>query len=260
MIPIFIGLSAARAALEPDEKFKVANAAHAVSSKIKSRRREKVFMTGCSVVRLSSHSSHAHSNGRATVGRTIHRICAQQSPEILFYNSELLYYDNFMMRLNTIIATTCLVLAVVLPATVLYWLFSNPEGNVGLHLPSGAPLWARAIMVIAGATPVSCMAVALLHARRCFLSFSRGDYFTMPVVKGLRGFAAGLFFSGIAAILIIPLASLLQSMASTGAPHSVSIGLGSTQILTILFAGILWQIAAVMSKARALAQENAQFV
>jgi len=48
-----------------------------------------------------------------------------------------------------------------------------------------------------------------------------------------------------------------------GAPagqRALAMGLGSNELLTLLFAGMVWQISAVMAKAVALAEENAQFV
>lgn len=37
----------------------------------------------------------------------------------------------------------------------------------------------------------------------------------------------------------------------------LTVGLGSNELITLLFAGMVWQIAAVMSRAVALAEENA---
>jgi hypothetical protein len=50
---------------------------------------------------------------------------------------------------------------------------------------------------------------------------------------------------------------------TAGAPvgqRALALGFGSNELLTLLFAGMVWQIAAIMAKAVALAEENAQFV
>jgi hypothetical protein len=56
---------------------------------------------------------------------------------------------------------------------------------------------------------------------------------------------------------------LVIVVLTLGAPagqRALSLGLGSNELLTLLFAGMVWQIAAVMTRAVALAEENAQFV
>jgi len=52
---------------------------------------------------------------------------------------------------------------------------------------------------------------------------------------------------------------VLTSAVPAG-PRALSLSLGSNELLTLLFAGMVWQIAAVMARAVALAEENAQFV
>jgi hypothetical protein len=57
--------------------------------------------------------------------------------------------------------------------------------------------------------------------------------------------------------------TLITVVLTAGAPagqRALSLGFGSNELLTLLFAGMVWQIAAVMAKAVALAEENAQFV
>jgi hypothetical protein len=171
---------------------------------------------------------------------------------------------------NAVLAAICLVLAVALPLLVGYYLATAPAhvlaGHIGL--PESSPLGApgfrlsalqRVIVMATGLAPVACMAVALIYARRCFRSFSRREYFTLGVVRGLRGCAGAIFFSGVSGLLVAPLASVLLS-AVGGGQLSLTLSLGSSQVLLLLFAGIVWQISAVMARAVVLAEEHSQFV
>lgn len=171
---------------------------------------------------------------------------------------------------NAVLGAICLVLAVVLPVLVAYYLATAPGGALlgSMGLPASSPLIRpgfelsvvqRAIVMITGLVPVSCMAVALMYARPCFRSFSRKQYFTLGVVRGLRGFAGAIFLSGLTGLLVAPLASVLLS-AISGEHLSLAISLGSSQVLLLLFAGIVWQIAGVMAKAVVLAEEHSQFI
>jgi hypothetical protein len=177
------------------------------------------------------------------------------------------------MRLNSnaALATACLILAIALPALAAYYLAtaSAPElaGSMGLlaSSPLNAPgfqlsVLQRAIVILLGLLPVTFMAASLVFARRSFRSFERHEYFTLEVVRGLRSFAAAIFFSGISGLFVAPLASVLLSMTNHETHRSLSLSIGSSQTLLILFAGIVWQIATVMGKAVALAEENSQFV
>lgn len=119
--------------------------------------------------------------------------------------------------------------------------------------------WSRhAVFVVAGLGPTAFLIYALVCARRCFRSFMHGAYFTSQVVRGLRGFAAGVVFYVAAGLLVTPLASLLLTLGDER--HVVTAGIGSGDLLTVLFAGIVWQIADVMTKAVTLAEDNAQIV
>ena len=95
---------------------------------------------------------------------------------------------------------------------------------------------------------------------RCFSGFSQAEYFSLRTVKYLRGFAAGIFASVVTGVLASTLVTVVLTMGAPAGQRALSLGLGSNELLTLLFAGMVWQIAAVMARAVALAEENAQFV
>ena len=172
---------------------------------------------------------------------------------------------------SSVLSGLCLVLALALPALVLYYLIASPAHVLGERLgspasisPDSLPLqlatWQRVAVVVVGTLPVLCMAFGLSRARRCFQSFSRHEYFTFGVVRGLRGLASGAFLSGVSGLLAAPLLSGLLALSASQTHRSITLSLDSTNLLTILFAGLVWQISAVMARAVALAEENSQFV
>jgi hypothetical protein len=175
-----------------------------------------------------------------------------------------------VQRLNSAFAWVCALLAVTLPLAVFYQLVTTPtEGlllQVGVSLSTlqaallEVALWQRMLVVALGMVPVCCAAYGLVCAMRCFSGFSQAEYFSVRTVRYLRGFAAGVFASVVAGFLVSMLTSVLLTAGIPAGQRALAVGLGSNELLTLLFAGMVWQIAAVMAKAVALAEENAQFV
>jgi hypothetical protein len=170
-------------------------------------------------------------------------------------------------RLSATLSAVCLVLIVALPVVSLSIQVFRPEVIIevlGLPAASGdstesalTPIQ-HAIMVLVGLVPVAFMTYALICARRCFRSFVRGEHFTAHVVRNLRGLAAGIALWVLSGWLTTPLLSLLLTLGAE--EHRLTLGFSSSGMLTLLFAGIVWQIADIMTKAVALAEENSQFV
>jgi hypothetical protein len=169
--------------------------------------------------------------------------------------------------LNQLLSIACLLLAIVLPlGSLLYFgTIPAPELTQMLRVAEALPIahfepWQRFLVVGLSTLPAAFTASALLRVRSSFASFARKDYFSMPVVRGLRGFAAGIFCSGLAGILVTPLLSFTLSATDPRGSPSVSFNLGTQQLVSLLFAGIVWQIANVLTQAKTFADENAQFV
>ncbi len=175
-----------------------------------------------------------------------------------------------VQRLNNAFAWACALLAVALPLAVLYQLVTTP--TEGLLLRAGVSLsavqaamldvelWQRMLATALGMLPVCCASYGLVCAMRCFSGFSQGEYFSLRTVQYLRGFAAGFFASVVTGFFAAMAASVVLTLGAPAGQRALAIGLGSNELLTLLFAGMVWQIAAVMAKAVALAEENAQFV
>lgn len=174
-------------------------------------------------------------------------------------------------RLNNWLALACLALALALPALTLYGLCTTPPeiwldrlgdrsspatGQRGFQI---AP-WQIGFAALIGMLPVCAMAYGLFRARLCFLGFVRGDTFSLGTVQHLRGFAVGMFAAAVAGLLSPALISMLLTLGAPPGQRALSLGIGSSEVLTLLFAGIVWQIARVMTQAVELADEHAQIV
>jgi len=174
-------------------------------------------------------------------------------------------------RISAFLAVACLALAIAIPAFALYglcttppevWLerlgvkSSSPAGELGFQI---AP-WQSGLATLIGMLAVCAMAYGLLRARLCFLGFVRGEAFSLGTVRHLRGFAIGMFASALAGLLSPPLISVLLTLGAPAGHRSLTLGLGANEVLMLLFAGIVWQIAHVMTRAVELADEHAQIV
>lgn len=174
-------------------------------------------------------------------------------------------------RLNAALALACLCLAVVLPALTLYGLLTTSAeawlAGLGVRPAAGAaqtawPIapWQRGLATAVGMLPVGAVAYGLLRACLCLRGFGRGEGLSLHTVRHLRGLAAGMLAAAAAACLSVPLISVLLTMAAPAGRHMVTLQVGSNELLLLLFAGIVWQIAHVMTQAVELAEDHAQII
>ncbi len=172
--------------------------------------------------------------------------------------------------ISSVLAWACALLAVALPLAVAYHLLSTPveslllRAGVSLSVSQAATLditlGQKCLAVLLGVLPVCCASYGLVCAMRCFSGFSQAEYFSLRTVKYLRGFAAGIFASVVMGVVSSTLITVVLTAGAPAGQRALALGFGSNELLTLLFAGMVWQIAAVMAKAVALAEENAQFV
>ena len=170
-------------------------------------------------------------------------------------------------QVSRALATACLLLALLLPAATIYGLsqpwpqaltatLTSTLGEAQIASISAARLLAAAVLAL---LPVALMSYALVIASRTFAGFSQGEYFTLVSVRRLRGFARAVFAAAVAGIAVPPVIGLMVTVG-TSAPSALAVALSSHQVILLLFAGVVWQMASVLAKAVAIADENAAFV
>ena len=119
--------------------------------------------------------------------------------------------------------------------------------------------WRSLLIFVLAMIPVSLMAAALFEASRCLAAFARRQYFTVEAVRPMRRFSARVFWAAISGIVVPTLVVLIATTAGPG-PARLTISFGSDDLFLLLFAGISWQIARVLGRAVALAEDHAQIV
>ena len=172
-------------------------------------------------------------------------------------------------RLSLLLAWSCLLLTLTIPLLIAgYWWWSDstvllvrigvPVGAVKAGL--GLLPWQRAAGALVSGLPAGLLLAGLMQARRCFLRFAAGEYFSARIVDGLRRFAALACGSGAAGLLVQPMLSVLLTAYYPIGQRQLTVGIGTDALFTFLIGGMVWLIARVMGGAVALAEENAQFV
>lgn len=180
--------------------------------------------------------------------------------------------DAARQRLNRIrshsryLAHVALLMACVFPllavAAAMFTLPQQLASQIGLAWPSNAQFGGgqRLLLVLVALLPAATGGVALLCLRRCLQQFAHGEFFSSVAIRGLRGFAGYSALSVLLGIIGASAASVILSWGFGPGQRALQLGIGSPQLSALFFAGTVWLIAVVMSEARRLAEENAQFV
>lgn len=172
-----------------------------------------------------------------------------------------------MQRVSGWLAWACLVLMVVFPLLVLaYWavadagLLAARSNMLPVNIQSPLADWQRVAGALITCIPVALMMRGLWEARLCFKQFAVGQVFTAQAVQRLRSFAGWTVASSLASIVIGPAISVVLTFNNPPGARHVAIGIGTDQVLTLMFAAVVWVMAAVIAQGQALAEENASFV
>lgn len=172
-----------------------------------------------------------------------------------------------MQRISGWLARACLLLMVALPILVLYYWAVADTAVLAIHaqmLPVliQAPIqdWQRTAGALVTCIPVALMMRGLWEARLCFKQFAAGHVFTAQAVQRLRSFAGWIMASSLASILIGPAISVILTFNNTAGNRQLAIGIGTDHVLTLLFAAVVWVMAAVIAQGQVLAEENSSFV
>lgn len=172
-----------------------------------------------------------------------------------------------IQRLSQLLAGACLVLMVLLPPMLaVYWAVTDTATlAVRANLTAAMVLgelqpWQRVAAGLSAEIPLCLLLVGLAHARRCFRLFATGRIFNAQTMFCLRRFSAWTTASALGSMVCGTLNSVLLTWHNPPGARHLSIGIGSDQILLLLFSAMVWLMAAVISQGQALADENAQFI
>lgn len=177
------------------------------------------------------------------------------------------WFPMRIYRLSSVLAKACLVLTCVLPlAVAVYWLWADPVTlAVRANLPPGAvqgglALWQRLTGALLTELPLVFLLLGVWQARRCFLLFTQGQIFTLAAVGYLSRFAGWAAVSALADMLTGIVKSILLTLGNPPGMRHIAIGIASDHLFFLLFAGMVWLMAGVISRGQKLAEENASFI
>ena len=172
-----------------------------------------------------------------------------------------------MVRLSHWLARACAVLVLALPLSVLlYWALADQshlatQGHLATQVIVGTLLpYQRALGAALTLVPVLLLCVGLWHARSCFLLFASGQVFSGQAVRRLRQFASWALASVLASVGVASALSVVLTLENPVGMRHLALGLGTDQVFSVFFAGMVWLMAAVISHGQQLADENAAFV
>jgi membrane protein insertase Oxa1/YidC/SpoIIIJ len=170
-------------------------------------------------------------------------------------------------RNSRLMAWACVVIVIALPvALATYWsTVSSAELAVQGSLPSLAiqqPLlaWQRWAAGATMALPLALMLAGVWQARRCFMHFAQGLVFSAQVARYLRNAAGFMAMAGIAAVVCGAATSAILTWTNAPGTRQLSIAFSSNHIFTLFFAALVWMMADIIAKGRALVEENESFV
>jgi hypothetical protein len=170
-------------------------------------------------------------------------------------------------RNSRLMAWACVLIIMALPvALAAYWsTVTSTELAVQGSLPSLAIQqqllpWQRWSAGATMAVPLALMLVGVWQARLCFAHFAQGLVFTAQVARYLRNAAAFMAIAGVAAVVCGAAASVILTWTNAPGTRQLSIAFSSNHIFTLFFAALIWMMADVIAKGRALVEENESFV
>lgn len=168
------------------------------------------------------------------------------------------------IAMSRLLAMACLALAVALPLLTAHALqeLSAEEwlNRAGIRSPMPVSPWQLGASLALGLLPACAMAYGLFRVQQCLRGFVRGETFRLSTVRHLRQFAAAALTSAVLGLVVPTLISLVLTWHAPAGQHALSVSVGSSELLMALVAGIVWQVAAVFTRAIELADENAQFI
>ena len=182
-------------------------------------------------------------------------------------SADTMFDPSRIKRWSQILSIACLFLIIALPiAVAAYWVLADAKTLAqGANLTLGAaqePLrnWQRLTGGLITEVSLTLLLIGLWQARKCFRLFASGQIFTSETVFCLRHFAAWVAASVAAGMAGNTVISVLITVLNPPGMRQLVVGVGSEQVFALLFAGIVWLMAAVMSQGQLLAEENASYI
>jgi hypothetical protein len=171
-------------------------------------------------------------------------------------------------NLSRLMVSICSIVMVCVPASLI-WYWANfgdyapslqaqrPEILLSMDYISGSQLLMAGLISLTASTLI---VYALWQLRRLFLLFMQGVVFSSETTRALNLFGLALLGS----VMLKPITTALLSVVLTwGNPlgqRSVTIALGSNELVLLLFAVTFLVITWVFREGQRLSQENAEFV
>jgi hypothetical protein len=176
-------------------------------------------------------------------------------------------YSQRIRRMSRILANACLLLIVSLPiAVAIAWSLAD-AAQLALRANLAAtaiqsPLlpWQRVAGALATETALAFLLIGLSEARACFRLFASGQVFTSQAAGRLRNFAGWVLGSMVAGIVATTVVSAVLTLNNPPGMRHLAVGVGSDQVFTLLFAGMVWLMAAIIGQGKSMAEENAMIV
>jgi hypothetical protein len=170
-------------------------------------------------------------------------------------------------RLSGALVLVCWALVVLLPLAWLWYWISDDAAQLALqaHLPAGViqpglPAWQRVAAALVNAVPLACVLFGVWQVKQCFAAFALGRVFTAHATAHLRRFAGWVAAAALAAIVTVPVISVLLTLHNAPGSRQLVLALSSDHVFTLFFAAVVWLMADIMSQGQALAEENESFV
>lgn len=176
-------------------------------------------------------------------------------------------YPQRIRRMSRVLASACLLLIVALPIAVMvgWYVADASQLAARANLPADAirsPLlaWQRIVGAVATETALAFLLIGLWEARACFRLFAAGQVFTSQAARRLRNFAGWVLGSVVAGIVATAAITAVLTMNNPPGMRHLAVSVGSDQVFMLLFAGMVWLMAAVIGQGTSMAEENATFV
>lgn len=105
--------------------------------------------------------------------------------------------------------------------------------------------------------PAACVMLSLYYLIKLFQLYAQNIIFSNQNVLLIRKIASILFLEVLLGILIQPFLSLVLTMDAPKGGHMVAIGLGNSEISSLIIAGIALLVSWIMEEGRKLEEETA---